>query len=71
MQKFYNEAFYQASIKMAKDIENTFNVELNNAEILDENELPKDVVTIGAFVKVKDYEFDEEIEFHIVSLLGN
>ena len=31
--KFYNEAFYQASIKMAKDIENTFNVELNNAEI--------------------------------------
>ena len=31
--KFYNEAFYQASVKMAKDIENTFNVELNNAEI--------------------------------------
>lgn len=31
--KFYTEAFYQASVKMAKDIENTFNVELNNAEI--------------------------------------
>lgn len=39
---------------------------LNNAEIVDEDELPKDIVSIGAHVKVKDYEFDEIVDFHIV-----
>ena len=54
-----DQAFVEGRIALLEN-------KLNNAEILDENELPKDVVTIGAFVKVKDYEFDEEIEFHIV-----
>ncbi|GAA0181551.1 transcription elongation factor GreA [Clostridium sediminicola] len=39
---------------------------LNNAELVDEDELPKDIVTIGTHVTVKDYEFDEEVDFHIV-----
>lgn len=39
---------------------------LNNAEIVDEDDLPKDIVSIGAHVKVKDYEFDEIVDFHIV-----
>lgn len=39
---------------------------LRNATVVDENEVPKDTVSIGSSVKVKDYEFDEEIEFYIV-----
>lgn len=43
-------------------LENT----LKNAEVVDENDIPKDVVHIGTTVKVKDFEFDEEIIYHIV-----
>ncbi len=39
---------------------------LRNASVVDESELEKDVVSIGSVVKVKDYEFDEEVEYHIV-----
>ncbi|HEY8888705.1 MAG TPA: transcription elongation factor GreA [Clostridium sp.] len=39
---------------------------LRNASVVDENDIVKDVVSIGTIVKVKDYEFDEEIEFYIV-----
>ncbi|MEG2936376.1 MAG: transcription elongation factor GreA [Clostridium sp.] len=39
---------------------------LRNTTVVDENELPKDSVAIGSKVLVKDYEFDEEIEFQLV-----
>ncbi|HDK7177087.1 TPA: transcription elongation factor GreA [Clostridium botulinum] len=39
---------------------------LKNASIVDENEVPKDVVSVGSIVKVKDYEFDEDVEYIIV-----
>jgi transcription elongation factor GreA len=39
---------------------------LKNATIVDESEIAKDIVNIGSLVKVKDYEFDEEVEFLIV-----
>jgi transcription elongation factor GreA len=39
---------------------------LRNASVIDENEIEKDVVSIGSIVKVKDYVFDEEVEFYIV-----
>ncbi|RQN08602.1 transcription elongation factor GreA [Clostridium butyricum] len=39
---------------------------LKNAVVVDESEIPKDVVSVGAKVKVKDYEFDEEVEYSIV-----
>jgi len=39
---------------------------LRNASVVDENDIEKDVVSIGAKVKVKDFEFDEEVEFYIV-----
>lgn len=39
---------------------------LKNATIVDESEIPTDVVNVGAKVKVKDYEFDEEVEYAIV-----
>ena len=39
---------------------------LKNAEVVDESEIPSDVVSVGAKVKVKDYEFDEEVEYTIV-----
>lgn len=32
----------------------------------DESEIPSDVVSVGSKVKVKDYEFDEEVEYSIV-----
>lgn len=39
---------------------------LKNASIVDETEIPKDIINVGSQVKVKDFEFDEEIEFLIV-----
>ena len=39
---------------------------LKNAEVVDENDISTDVVSIGAKVKVKDYEFDEELDYTIV-----
>ncbi|MCB2294868.1 transcription elongation factor GreA [Clostridium algoriphilum] len=39
---------------------------LRNASVMDEDDIDKDVVSIGAIVKVKDYQFDEEVEFYIV-----
>ena len=39
---------------------------LKNASIVDENEISTDVVSVGSKVKVKDYEFDEEVEYTIV-----
>lgn len=39
---------------------------LRNATIVDESEIPSDVVSVGSKVKVKDYEFDEEVEYTIV-----
>ncbi len=39
---------------------------LKNAEVVDEAEIPSDVVSVGARVKVKDYDFDEEVIYTIV-----
>lgn len=39
---------------------------LKNAVVVDESEISTDTVTIGSVVKVKDFEFDEEVEYIIV-----
>jgi len=39
---------------------------LRNASVIDENDIEKDVVSIGSIVKVMDYVFNEEVEFYIV-----
>lgn len=39
---------------------------LKNAVVVDESEIPKDKVSVGSIVKVRDYEFDEEVEYTIV-----
>lgn len=39
---------------------------LKNASVIDENEVSTDVVNIGSVVKIKDFEFDEEVEYTIV-----
>ena len=39
---------------------------LKTAVVVDAAELPNDVVSVGSKVKVKDYEFDEEVEYSIV-----
>ncbi|MDF2568134.1 MAG: transcription elongation factor GreA [Oscillospiraceae bacterium] len=39
---------------------------LKNVKILDEDELTTDSVAVGSKVKVKDIEFDEILDYHIV-----
>ncbi|GAA0745219.1 transcription elongation factor GreA [Clostridium oceanicum] len=39
---------------------------LKNATVVDESEIPKDVVSVGTIVRVKDYEFDDEEEYSLV-----
>lgn len=39
---------------------------LKNATVVDESEIPTDRVAVGTTVKVKDYDFDEEVEYTIV-----
>ena len=39
---------------------------LRNARILDDDEIKTDFVSIGSIVKVRDLEFDDELEFTIV-----
>jgi len=39
---------------------------LRNVEIIDEDDLDKDIVSVGSKVTVLDIEFDEEIEYLIV-----
>lgn len=39
---------------------------LKNVSIVDENEIPLDIVSVGSTVKIKDYDFDEEVKYTIV-----
>ncbi len=39
---------------------------LRNAEVIDDDELSNDVITVGSRVKLYDIEFDEEVEYAIV-----
>lgn len=39
---------------------------LKNASVVDETDVSTDIVSVGSIVKVKDYDFDEEVEFTIV-----
>lgn len=39
---------------------------LKNASVVDESDIPKDKVSVGSIVKIKDYDFDEIVEYSIV-----
>lgn len=39
---------------------------LRNAEVIDETDMKENTVTLGCVVRVKDFEFDEEVDFKIV-----
>lgn len=39
---------------------------LKNAKVIDDDDIKTDAVSIGAIVKVKDYDLNEEMEFTIV-----
>ncbi|MCI8342731.1 MAG: transcription elongation factor GreA [Firmicutes bacterium] len=39
---------------------------LRNAEVIDDDEVRKDVISVGCTVKLFDIEFDEEVEYTIV-----
>ena len=41
-------------------------VMLKNAQVIDDSDISADIVTVGAKVKVMDYDFDEEVEYLIV-----
>lgn len=54
-----DQGMLQARINMLSD-------KLARAEIVDPSKLPKDVVVLGAKVRVKDLDFDDEETFQIV-----
>jgi len=39
---------------------------LKNTSVVDESEIPADIVGVGSVVKVKDYNFNEDVEYFIV-----
>ena len=39
---------------------------LRNAEVIDDDEVNKDIVSVGYTVKIYDFEFEEEVEYSIV-----
>ncbi len=55
-----DQGMLQARVNMLSD-------KLSCAEIVDISKLPRDVVVLGATVRVKDLDFDEEETFQIVS----
>lgn len=55
--KSYNENFYEASLRMAKDIEETFEVKLNNAEVF---YLYRYLTSSGVLKENKDFEIIED-----------
>ena len=46
----------------------TLEEQLKNAQVVDQNDLKSDIVSVGSTVRVLDYEFDEEIEYSIVGM---
>jgi transcription elongation factor GreA len=54
-----DQGMLQARVNLLSD-------KLARAEIVDPNKLPKDIVRLGAKVRVKDLEFDDEEDFYIV-----
>ncbi len=63
-----NSEYDQAKNEQAQLEERIAKLEmmLRNAKIIEKNEVTTDVVSIGSKVKVKDMEFDEEMEYLIV-----
>ena len=62
-------AEYDAAKDEQRDIEariEQLEAILKNVEVVDEDEVDTEVVGIGRTVTVYDYEFDEEVVFHIV-----
>jgi transcription elongation factor GreA len=39
---------------------------LKNASVVDDSDIPTDIVSVGSIVTVKDYDFDEEVDYIIV-----
>ncbi len=39
---------------------------LRNAEVIDDDEVNSDVISVGSIVKLYDFEFEEEVEYSIV-----
>lgn len=54
-----DQAILEARILQIEDI-------LKNATIIDESELNNELIHIGSVVKLRDCEFDEEIEYQII-----
>ena len=54
-----DQGMLQARVNMLSD-------KLSRAEIIDPSKLPRDVVVLGAKVRVKDLDFDDEETFQIV-----
>ena len=54
-----DQAILEARISQIEDI-------LKNAKIIDESELNNELIHIGSLVKLRDCEFDEEVEYQLI-----
>lgn len=63
-----NSEYDEAKNEQAKVMTRIAELELiiSNAKIIDESEIRADLVNVGSFVKVFDYDMDEEVEYNIV-----
>lgn len=46
----------------------TLEEQLKYAQVVDQNDMKKDIVQVGSVVRVYDFEFEEEIEYSIVGM---
>lgn len=63
-----NAEYDEAKNEQAKVEERILKLEnmLRKAKIIKEEDIEADIVTVGSIVKVKDFDFDEEMEYTIV-----
>ena len=63
-----NSEYDEAKNEQAKAVTRIAELEklLNEAVIIDENEIKADVVNLGSIVKVYDWDMEEEVEYSIV-----
>ena len=63
-----NSEYDEAKNEQAKTVTRIAELEklINEATIINENEIRADVVNLGSFVKVYDSDMDEEVEYSIV-----
>jgi len=63
-----NSEYDEAKNEQAKTVTRIAELEklIGEAEVINESEIKADVVNLGSFVKIYDYDMEEEVEYNIV-----